>query len=185
MQPERRDVLILGAAGLAAAAAGFLLGPALLQSTSAGKAGEGRAASSTALRSASLLDLADHPRRLSEWQDRILVCNFWATWCSPCREEIPILMIAREKYAPLGVEIVGIAIDNAAKVREFSASFNISYPVLLAGVDGLDLMHKLGNSSGGLPYTVIANREGNIVSRKLGPFQPGDLDAILGSLIRS
>ena len=182
MTPSRREALILGAAGLAAAAAGFLLGPVLLQSTSGGGAGEGAAAANSALRSASLVDLAGQPRRLSEWQGKILVCNFWATWCLPCREEIPLLMAARAKFAPSKVEIVGIAIDNVAKVREYSASFNISYPVLLAEADGLELMRKLGNSAGGLPYTVIANRQGSVVHCKLGAFHQGDLDAILGPL---
>lgn len=182
MTPGRREALILGAAGLAAAAVGFLLGPVFLQSTGRGGAGEGTAAANNALRSASLLDLAGQPHRLSEWQGRILVCNFWATWCLPCREEIPLLMAARAKFAAAKVEIVGIAIDNAAKVREFSASFNMSYPILLAEADGLELMRKLGNSAGGLPYTVIANREGSVVHRKLGAFHGNDLDNILGPL---
>ena len=181
MTPGRREALILGAAGLAAAAAGFLLGPVLLQSTGGG-AGEGTAGANSALRSASFVDLAGRPRRLNEWQGRILVCNFWATWCLPCREEIPLLMAARAKFSPSNVEIVGIAIDNAAKVREFSTSFNISYPILLAEADGLELMRKLGNSAGGLPYTVIANRQGSVVHRKLGAFHRNDLDAILGPL---
>lgn len=185
MQPARREALILGAAGLAAAAAGFLLGPLVLESTAGRGTGEGTAAANAALRSASVVDLAGRPRRLSEWLDRILVCNFWATWCTPCREEIPILMAAREKYAAAGVEIVGIAIDNAAKVRDFSASFNISYPILIAGGDGLDLMRKLGNSAGGLPYTVIANRQGDIVHRKLGAFHRDDLDTLLAPLVRA
>jgi thiol-disulfide isomerase/thioredoxin len=185
MQPARRDALILGTAGLAAAAAGFLLGPALLQPTNGRGESEGDAAAGTALRSASLVDLAGQPRRLTEWQDRILVCNFWATWCAPCREEIPLLIAARAKYASSGLEIVGIAIDNPAKVREFSASFTISYPILLAEAGGLDLMRKLGNSSGGLPYTVVANRQGSVVHRKLGAYHQGDLEAILGPLTRT
>jgi len=178
MTPGRREALILGAAGLVAGAAGFLLGPFLLQSTSGGGAGEG----GIALRSATLIDLAGQPRKLSEWQGRILVCNFWATWCAPCREEIPLLMAARQKYGPRGVEIVGIAVDNAAKVRDFSSSFNISYPILLAEADGLDLMRRLGNSAGGLPYTVVADRQGNLVHRKLGAFKGADLDSILDPL---
>ena len=185
MKPGRREALILGAAGLAAATAGFLLGPILLQSTNGGEGGEGAGAGDVALRSASLVDLAGQARKLSEWQGRILMCNFWATWCAPCREEIPLLMAAREKYASAGVEIVGIAIDNAAKVRDFSASFKISYPILLAEAGGLDLMRKLGNSVGGLPYTVIADRQGNVVHRKLGPFKQADLDTILGPLARN
>jgi thiol-disulfide isomerase/thioredoxin len=185
MKPGRREALILGAAGLAAAAAGFLLGPILLQSLNGRGAGEGTAAENSALRSASLLDLAGRPRQLSEWLDRILVCNFWATWCPPCREEIPLLMAARAKYASAGVEIVGIAVDNATKVREFSASFRISYPILLAEANGLELMRKLGNSAGGLPYTVIANRQGSVVHRKLGAFHQGDLEEILDPLTRA
>ena len=117
MAPSRREALILGAAGIAAAAAGFLAGPLLL-----GEKGRG----DDALRSVTLVDLAGKPRPAAEWDGQVLVWNFWATWCAPCREEIPLLIAAREKYRPSGVEIVGIAIDNAAKVREFSASFAIS-----------------------------------------------------------
>jgi thiol-disulfide isomerase/thioredoxin len=182
MTRGRREALILGAAGLAAAAAGFLVGPALLTST--GGSGEG-ATQSDALRSARLTDLAGQTRRLSEWQDRILVCNFWATWCAPCREEIPLLMAARQKYAPQGVEVVGIAIDNAVKVREFSSSFSISYPILLADAVGLDLMRRLGNSAGGLPYTVVADRRGALVHHKLGAFKGTELDSILTPLARA
>ena len=184
MNPGRREALILGAAGLAAAAAGFLFGPILLQpGRRDGAAGEGNARANLALASAALLDLAGQSRRLSEWQGQVLLCNFWATWCAPCREEIPLLIAARQKYGPKGFEIVGIAIDNAAKVREFSSSFNIAYPILLAEAGGLDLMRQLGNVAGGLPYTVVADRQGNLVHRKLGAFKGTDLDSILGPML--
>jgi len=177
LTPRRREALLLGLAGIAAAAAGFLVGPALLQS--------GRGREEGFLQSASFPDLDNRTRRLSEWHGKVLVCNFWATWCAPCREEIPLLVAARRKYGHNGTEIVGIAIDNGAKVREFSASFNISYPVLLAGADGLNLMRELGNSAGGLPYTVIADRQGALVHRKLGALKAGELDGLLESLTRS
>jgi thiol-disulfide isomerase/thioredoxin len=176
MTPGRREALILAAAGVAAAAAGFLVGPFLLKD-------KGR--EDGALRSATLVDLAGKPRQAAEWDGRILVWNFWATWCAPCREEIPLLAVASEKYGPSGVEIVGIAVDNAAKVREFSSSFHIPYPILIADAEGLDLMRRLGNSSGGLPYTVVVDRQGGVVHRKLGALKPAELDAILGPLIRS
>ena len=182
MATGRREALLLGAAGLAAAAAGFLLGPALLKST--GRDGEG-AAASAALRSARFTDLAGQTRQLSEWHDRILVCNFWATWCAPCLDEIPLLLSARQKYGPKGLEIVGIAIDNADKVREFSSSYNISYPILLADANGLDLMRQVGNSAGGLPYTVVADRQGDMVHRKLGAFKGVELDTVLAQLVRA
>ena len=176
MTPSRREALILGAAGLAAAAAGFMVGPLLLN---------GKEQGDGILRSATMVDLSGKPRAPAEWGGRVLVWNFWATWCAPCREEIPLLIAAREKYGLSGIEIVGIAVDNAAKVREFSSSFNISYPILLAEADGIELMRKLGNSSGGLPYTVVADRQGKVVYRKLGALKQADLDAILGPLARS
>jgi thiol-disulfide isomerase/thioredoxin len=174
--PGRREALILGAAGLAAAAAGFLAGPALLQ------LGGGR--EEGALAQAAFNDLDGRTRRLSEWRGRVVVYNFWATWCAPCREEIPLLIAARQKYGPSGVEIVGIAIDNGAKVREYAASFHIVYPILLAEADGLDLMRQLGNSGGGLPYTVIADRQGGLVHRKLGALKQPELDGILEPLAK-
>ena len=177
MAPGRREALILGAAGIAAAVAGFLAGPALLK-LGAGREGE-------VLRSASFLDLDGKTRKLAEWRGKVLVCNFWATWCAPCREEIPLFIAAREKYGSAGVEIVGIAIDNASKVRDFSASFKIPYPLLLAKADGLDVMRQLGNNSGGLPYTVVTDRQGALVHRKLGALKEADLDAILKPLTRS
>jgi len=176
MAPGRRDALILGAAGVAAAAAGFLAGPLLLG---------GRGRGDDALRSAALVDLAGKRRPAAEWEGQVLVWNFWATWCAPCREEIPLLIATREKYKTLGVEVVGIAIDNAVKVREFSSSFAISYPVLLAGTDGLEIMRKLGNNSGGLPYTLVVDRNGKVVHRKLGALKAGDLDVVLRPLTRS
>lgn len=179
MLPGRREALILGAAGLAAAAAGFLLGPLVLQSAGGDGSGEGTGEADLALRSATLVDLAGQAHRLSEWRGRVLVCNFWATWCAPCREEIPLLMAAKAKFASSGIEIVGIAIDNPANVRQFSTSFEISYQILLAEADGLDLMRKLGNSTGGLPYTVVADRQGSVVRRKLGAFKLGELEAVL------
>lgn len=174
---------MLGAAGLAAAAAGFLLGPLVLRST--GGDGSGAGTGDSALRAGAFPDLTGQVRRLSEWRGKVLVCNFWATWCAPCREEIPMLMATRAKYAPTGLEIVGIALDNPANVRQFAASFKISYPVLLAEAEGLDLMRALGNTGGGLPYTVVADRQGGVVHRKLGALKEADLEAILAPLARN
>lgn len=176
MTPARRELLVLAGAGLAAAAAGFLAGPALLR---LGADGGG-----DALGAAAFDDLEGRRRRLAEWRGKVLVCNFWATWCAPCREEIPLLVAASRKYGASGVEIVGIAIDNAAKVREFSSTFKITYPILLAEANGLELMRRLGNTGGGLPYTVIADRKGALAHRKLGALKEAELDGFLGPLAR-
>jgi thiol-disulfide isomerase/thioredoxin len=174
MTPGRRNALVLLGAGLAAGAAGFLAARLLFGNGG----GEG------ALMAARLPDLAGKLRQLSEWRGKVLVCNFWATWCAPCREEIPLLMAALAKYASRGVEIVGIAFDNAAKVGEFSRSFGVTYPILLSEADGLELMRRLGNSAGGLPYTVFLDREGRVAHRKLGALKGPDLEQILEGLTR-
>ena len=112
------------------------------------------------LANAQVTDLAGKQRNLNEWQGRILVLNFWATWCEPCREEIPAFMKVREKMFRSGVEFVGIAIDQAVKVAHFAKTVGVNYPLLLAGGDGLDLMRKLGNPSGGVPFTVVFDQAG-------------------------
>jgi len=175
MTPARRELLILGGAGAAAAAAGFLVGPALLRLGGDEEGG--------ALRAASFQDLDGRDRKMTEWNGRVLICNFWATWCAPCREEIPLLIATRGKYARIGMEVVGIAIDNAAKVREFASNFRITYPILLAESSGLDLMRRLGNAGGGLPYTVIADRKGRLAQRKLGALKEPELESFLAPLM--
>lgn len=175
MALHRREALILAGVAAAAAAAGFVAGPKLL---------EFWGDDTDALRAAEFKDLAGNPRRLDKWQGKILVLNFWATWCAPCLEEIPMLIVMREKYSSFGVEIVGIAVDLAAKVADFSKSMKICYPVLLAGAGGLNLMRTLGNKAGGLPYTVFLDRRGVLVSRKLGALKGPELESILSGMLK-
>jgi len=167
----RRDALILGGAGVAALAAGALVGALAIQSaTGAGK-----------LLSASFPDLSGRVRRLSEWQGRVALFNFWATWCAPCREEMPLLDAAAAK---LGFSVVGIGIDQAPKIREFVANVAVRYEMLVASAGAIDLMRALGNTSGGLPFTVALDRAGRIAARQLGPLSAGELQRIVTPLLR-
>lgn len=168
---KRRELLVLSAAGAAALAAGGLVGALAIQSAS----GAGK------LLSASFSDLSGQPRRLSEWQGRVVLFNFWAPWCAPCREEMPILDAAARKY---GFSAVGIGIDSAAKIREFSANYGIRYEMLVAGTEAIQLMKDLGNSSGGLPFSLVLDRRGRVVHRKLGPLAEGELGGIVAPLLR-
>lgn len=131
------------------------------------------------LAEAQVTDLTGKRRSLKEWQGRVLVLNFWATWCEPCREEIPAFMKVREKMFRSGVEFVGIAIDQAAKVAHFAKTVEVNYPLLLAGGDGLDLMRKLGNPSGGLPFTVVFDQAGRVSFRNLGALSGPKIEAQL------
>lgn len=173
MTLRRRDALVLGTIGVAAAVAGAVVGPILLQSSSG----------AAELQAAALPDLDGRTRSVSEWQGKIVLCNFWATWCAPCREEIPMLVDLRREYAPHGFEVLGIAVDSAAKVREFAAKYAINYPVLVADAAGLDLIRKLGNASGGLPFTVMLDRKGAVLSRKLGLLQRSALEPGIKGLL--
>jgi len=174
MRPGRRDALILGAVGVGAAAAGALIGAFALQSRTGAAEFLGQP----------FTDLAGKSRRLIEWQGRVLVCNFWATWCAPCREEIPLLIAAQQQYAVKNVQIVGIGIDHANKISEFSSQLKITYPLLVAGAATVDTMKLLGNQSGGLPFTVILDQGGAVAKTKLGALQPGELDDILAPILR-
>ena len=168
---KRREVLILGAAGVAALAAGALVGALGTQSAS----GAGK------LLSASFPDLAGRARRLSEWQGKVVLFNFWATWCAPCREEMPLLDALAQKYAFLAV---GIGIDSAAKIREFAANYSIRYEMLAAGVEAVRLMKELGNPGGGLPFSLLLDRSGRIAGRKLGAFDRRELEGMVAPLLR-
>ena len=167
-------MLISGLVAGAALAAGALVGPAVL------RRGDSAAES---LASTRFVDLQGKPRSLSEWRGKLVVANFWATWCAPCLEEIPLLMAARRQRAGKGIEIVGIAIDQEVKVGQFAAKMQIDYPILIAGPDGLDLIRALGNRSGGLPFTVFLDPAGRIAQNKLGVLRQPELDAILAALM--
>jgi thiol-disulfide isomerase/thioredoxin len=167
---------MVGAVGVAAATTGALVALGLRRSADQ---------SSEALQAATFVDLGGKTRRLAEWKGKVVVCNFWATWCHPCREEIPMLISVSEKMAPKGVEVVGIAVDFAAKVRSFVKDYKISYPVLLAGDNGIDLMRAAGNGVGALPYTVFLDRRGRIAHQKLGELSRAEVDTQLEKMLQS
>jgi thiol-disulfide isomerase/thioredoxin len=170
----RREALIVGGVAAAAAAAGGVAGALFLQS------GSGAAA----LLAAQFVDLDGKPRRLRDWQGSALVCNFWATWCAPCREEIPLLVAAKQHGLPAGSEIVGIGIDRDDKIRDFAARYKINYPILVADAGAIDLLRRLGNSAGALPYTVALDAQGTVVWQHLGAVKDAELRKVLDSFRR-
>ena len=97
-----------------------------------------------------------------------LLINFWATWCAPCVREMPLIDRFHREYGPRGWQVLGLAIDRPAPVSEFLARVKVGFPIGLAGLDGMDLLHGLGNAQGGLPFTVVINAAGQLVQRKLG-----------------
>jgi thiol-disulfide isomerase/thioredoxin len=173
MNPDRRKALAVGGVAAAAALAGLVVGPLVLQSRSG----------VPELLTTVFPDLQGQPRRLGDWSGRPVVCNFWATWCAPCREEIPLLVALRDKFESRGPEIVGIGIDQHAKIVEFAEKYGIRYPLLVGDVRALDVMRGLGNKAGALPYTVVLSPAGAVIYEKLGQVHDGELDGVLDGIL--
>ena len=117
------------------------------------------------------------PLVMAQLRGRPLVLNFWATWCPPCVEEMPLLdRFARERAAS-GWQVVGVAVDGPTPVREFLQRQPVGFPVGLAGFGGADLARSLGNAGGALPFTVVLAADGRVVARKMGEAHAEDLAA--------
>ena len=121
-------------------------------------------------------DFQGHTFRLRDLSAPALLCNFWATWCEPCREEVPLLVAAKQHYRVDTFEIVGIGIDSAAKLLQFSERYRIPYPILVATAHTAELMRELGNNAAALPYSVLLDRQRRIAYRKLGAWRKSELD---------
>jgi thiol-disulfide isomerase/thioredoxin len=105
---------------------------------------------------------------LKALRGRPLLINFWATWCPPCVKEMPELDQFASAHAAQGWQVLGIAVDQLEPVRQFLARSPVRFPVVLAGLEGLQLVRELGNAQGGLPFTVLVGADGKILQRKLG-----------------
>ncbi len=120
-------------------------------------------------------DLTGRSQSLQQWQGKLVLVNFWATWCPPCREEIPLFLSLRKKYSAAGFEVVGISVDDVSKVMQYRDAMRIDYPLLNGQQEGMSLMASLGNRTGGLPYSVFFDRKGNVIDLKSGAYQQHEL----------
>lgn len=136
-----------------------------------------------ALSGLALPDADGKEQRLDQWRGKVVVVNFWATWCAPCREEMPEFIKAQRELGPKGLQFVGIAVDQPDKVRQFAAEIGLNYPTLVGGFGAMELSKTLGNSVMALPFTVVLNRAGAIVHTQLGVLKPDKLTAIVGQLL--
>jgi thiol-disulfide isomerase/thioredoxin len=125
-----------------------------------------------------LPDLKGAPRKLSEWRGRPLMVNFWATWCEPCRREIPLLESLRREPAAPRLEVVGIAVDFAKDVQPFAQKLGMDYPILVGEQDGLKAVDAFGVPAV-FPFTVFADSGGHIVTLKIGELHPDEARLIL------
>jgi thiol-disulfide isomerase/thioredoxin len=105
---------------------------------------------------------------MSQFQGKPLVLNFWATWCPPCVEEMPLIESFYQQNASKGWQVVGLAVDQPSRVRHFLSQASITYPIGLAGMNGSELGQTLGNSQASLPFTLVLDAQGGVIQQKLG-----------------
>lgn len=136
-----------------------------------------------ALFAAKLVDTDGKVQAIKQWQGKLIVLNFWATWCPPCREEMPELSELNKQYQNKNVVVLGIAIDEAGLVKTFRQENNISYPLLSAENEGMELASGLGNDKGVLPYTVIILPDGRVAKTFFGRISKPLLEETLSKII--
>ncbi len=126
-------------------------------------------------------DLKGNAQNLSQFMGKPVLLNFWASWCAPCVREMPLLESLHHEHPDLA--LIGIAIDTKSNVLRFLEKTPVSYPILLAGTQGITIMRDLGNKNGGLPFSVLFNRDGQAVDRSLGELKEDDIRSRLKSIL--
>ena len=173
-----RDWIIVAIVGVLAAGAGIAFS---LWKTAPREAASQAVA---AMMAAQIPDLAGRVQSIDQWRGKVIVVNFWATWCAPCREEIPIFVRLQDKYRERGLQFVGIAIDQQDRVRPYAAELGMNFPILIGGVGAIDLTRTLGNRAGVLPYTIVLARDGTIAAAEIGAVKEAKFEPLLASLLR-
>jgi thiol-disulfide isomerase/thioredoxin len=116
----------------------------------------------------SLPDLQNKDQALGQWKGKVLLVNFWATWCHPCVQEMPELSDLQAKGKIKNLQVIGIGIDSASNIQEFNAKYKISYPLYVGGTGGSELLRKMGDPAGGLPFSLLIGPDGEVKKTYLG-----------------
>ena len=129
-----------------------------------------------------MADIDGQTRNIKDWDGKVILLNFWATWCPPCLKEIPDFIELQEKYGEQGFQVIGIAVDNEEAVREYMNGVKINYPIMVSEFDAIELSSRYGNRMGALPYSVIINRESEISDMIMGELSKIRAEKLLANL---
>lgn len=166
---QRSTTLLFIAVAVFAGIAGALTGVVLQEDPNTGEAAAGPAALIGKARPPFTLGASDGQRiSAGDFDGQVMLINFWATWCTPCREEMPMLNELQAELGPSGLAVVGIALDDVARARDFAAQLGIDYTILVGAGDVMAIGRVYGNQAGVLPYTVLVDREGVVRWTYLG-----------------
>jgi thiol-disulfide isomerase/thioredoxin len=130
----------------------------------------------------SLADREGKMRSLGDWQGKALIVNFWATWCAPCRKEIPLLQKLQREHGGDGFQVVGIAADFRDKVLAYADEMKIDYPLLIGEQEALDAAAAFGIDAVGFPFTIFTDKQGRVVVAHMGELTQPQADLILGTV---
>ena len=131
-----------------------------------------------------LADREGAQRSIRSWTGKSMVVNFWATWCGPCRKEIPLLKKLQQANAAAGFQVVGVAVDERDEVLKYAQEIGIDYPILIGLDDGMDAVSKFGMGSLGFPFTVFTDKQQRIVATHLGELTSVQATILLGAVTR-
>ena len=140
-------------------------------------------ATGRALMAAKLMGIDDQLQPFEQWRGKVLVVNFGATWCTPCREEIPGFIRFQDRYRDAGVQFVGVAIDQKQRVAPYAKEMGINYPLLVGGLETMEFARQLGNQRGVLPFTLVLDRAGKVKTAVIGILKADKLEAVLQPLL--
>lgn len=178
---KSRWILIVAVA-IAATALGFYYGQSKTEVTSTLAGADIEPEAAARLMNMTVSTPQGEAVQLKQWAGKVLVVNFWATWCPPCREEMPEFSRVQTQLVDKGVQFVGIGIDTPDNIISFEKSNTISYPLLIGAYDLLKITADLGNKSSALPFTVILDRTGRIAHSKMGKLDEAELLRLLAPL---
>ena len=132
-----------------------------------------------ALMAASFRDPEGRAHSLGEYQGKVVVLNFWATWCAPCREEMPGFERLQARWGSRGVQFIGVSSEDGAKVAQFARTLRITYPLWTGGDEVAELSKRLGNTLGVLPHTVVFEPDGGVATTRVGAYPEAELASVL------
>lgn len=174
---KTRQAFLFVAVALAALAAGLYFNPASREPLGA------PAATPAGFMDVSLATVEGGRGSLATWKGKVMVINFWATWCAPCRKEMPEFVRMQQRLGAQGLQFVGVAIDEADKVGPFLREMGVTYPNLVGEFEAMELSRSFGNQMGALPFTVVVDRSGRVVQTILGATTEARLEAIVAPLL--